>query len=279
MKEQYYAYKISSEKSLEILQAFLVSLPFEALQEEEDHVIAYVKSTDDMIYSMDTALDDLTEVVSLEYSRSVVPDQNWNEEWESNFDPVIVGDICCVKADFHDIAPDVKHTITINPKMAFGTGHHETTYMMIEAMDKLDIAGKSVFDFGCGTGILAILAEQMKAATVYGIDHEEIAIENALENGEDNKTKICVFECASTVSIPKEKYDVILANINRKVLLEHAEVLSLVLKEGGSLLLSGILKADKSLVLERYEANGFEVLDVSEKGDWLCVNLSIPSAS
>ncbi len=275
MKEQYYAYKITSNKSLEILQAYLVTLPFEALQEEDDHVIAYVKSTDDLIHSIDDNLNDLKEVVSIEYSRSIVPDQNWNEQWESNFEPVIVDDICCVKADFHDINPDVKHTITINPKMAFGTGHHETTYMMIQAMDKLKMNGNSVFDFGCGTGILAILAEQMGAKSVYGIDHEEIAIENALENIQVNKSKLCHFECASSVEIPQEKYDIILANINRKVLLDHAEVLSFVLKEGGSLLLSGILKTDKKLVFDRYTANGFKVMEVLEKGEWLCVKLTI----
>ena len=275
MKEQYYAYKITSNKSLEILQAYLVTLPFEALQEEDDHVIAYVKSTDDLIHSIDDNLNDLKEVVSIEYSRSIVPDQNWNEQWESNFEPVIVDDICCVKADFHDINPEVKHTITINPKMAFGTGHHETTYMMIQAMDKLKMNGNSVFDFGCGTGILAILAEQMGAKSVYGIDHEEIAIENALENIQVNKSKLCHFECASSVEIPQEKYDIILANINRKVLLDHAEVLSFVLKEGGSLLLSGILKTDKKLVFDRYTANGFKVMEVLEKGEWLCVKLTI----
>ncbi len=275
MKEQYYAYKITSNKSLEILQAYLVTLPFEALQEEDDHVIAYVKSTDDLIHSIDDNLNDLKEVVSIEYSRSIVPDQNWNEQWESNFEPVIVDDICCVKADFHDINPEVKHTITINPKMAFGTGHHETTYMMIQAMDKLEMNGNSVFDFGCGTGILAILAEQMGAKSVYGIDHEEIAIENALENIQVNKSKLCHFECASSVEIPQEKYDIILANINRKVLLDHAEVLSFVLKEGGSLLLSGILKTDKTLVFDRYTANGFKIREVLDKGEWLCVKLTI----
>lgn len=275
MKEQYFAYKISSDKSLEILQAYLVSLPFEALQEEEDHVIAYVKSTEDLIYSMDDSLNDLREVVDLEYSRSIVPDQNWNEQWESNFEPVVVGDICCIKADFHDINPEVKHTITINPKMAFGTGHHETTYMMIEAMDRLEFKGASVFDFGCGTGILAILAEQMGAQSIYGIDYDELAVENALENKEVNQSKLCVFECASSLEIPKEKYDIILANINRKVLLEHAAVLSFVLKEDGNLLISGILQEDRKLVLDRYEANGFKVIEVLEKGEWLCVRMSI----
>jgi len=276
LKEQYFAYKITSEKSLEILQAFLVSLPFEALQEEEDHVIAYVKSTEDLIHSIDDGLNDLKEVISLDYTRNIVPDQNWNAKWESNFEPVIIDGICCIKADFHDIEPITKYTITINPKMAFGTGHHETTYMMIEAMDKLDITEASVFDFGCGTGILAILAEQMGARSIYGIDYDEVAVENAHENMENNQSKLCVFECASSVEIPKENYDVILANINRKVLLDHAEVLSFVLKEEGALLLSGILKDDRELVLERYQANGFVVQDVLERGDWLCVKLSIP---
>lgn len=275
MKEQYFAYKITSEKSLEILQAFLVTLPFEALQEEEDHVIAYVKSTEDLIHSIDDGLNDLKAVTSLEYTRSIVPDQNWNAKWESNFEPVIVDDVCCIKADFHDIQPDTKYTITINPKMAFGTGHHETTYMMIATMDGLDIKERSVFDFGCGTGILAILAEKMGARSIYGIDYDEIAVENALENQENNHSKLCIFDCAATVTIPKEKYDVILANINRKVLLDHAEVLSFVLKEKGALLLSGILKDDRELVLERYQANGFVVQDVLEKGDWLCVKLTI----
>ena len=275
MKEEYFAYTIRSSKSLEILQAFLIDLSFEAFQEEEDHIIAYAKSTEDLVYSIDHALDDLKDVVDLDYSRSKVPDQNWNETWESNFEPVIVDNICCIKADFHDVNPDVKHTITINPKMAFGTGHHETTYMMIEAVDKLDLKSKSVFDFGCGTGILAILAEMMGAESVYGIDYDEVAVENALENQVNNDSKLCVFKCDDSVEIKEEKYDVIFANINRKVLLENAEVLSLMLIQGGSLLISGILKEDKNLVINRYTANGFKVEEVLEKGEWLCIKFTL----
>lgn len=250
-------------------------MPFESCQEEDDHVLAYIKSTDNLIASIDSELDDLKEICPLEYTRSDVPDQNWNEVWESNFEPVVVSDICCVKADFHDINPQVKHTITINPKMAFGTGHHETTYMMIQSMDKLDLKGKSVFDFGCGTGILAILAEMMGAEKIYGVDYDKLAVENAIENKAHNGMAKCDFRLDDSVEIPAEKYDVILANINRKVLLEHAEVLSLVLDATGSLVLSGVLKDDHKLVVERYEANGFRVEEVLEKGEWICVKLSL----
>jgi len=209
------------------------------------------------------------------YSRNLVPDKNWNEVWESNFEPVVVGDICCVKADFHDIDPRVKHSITINPKMAFGTGHHETTYMMIEEMAKLDFNGKSVFDFGCGTGILAILAEMMGAQSIYGVDYDQRSVDNSIENKNVNEMSKCHFELDDSVEIPANKYDIILANINRKVLLNHAEVLSLVIEPEGDLLLSGILQEDQSMVLDRYKANGFTVGEVHHKGEWICVKLSL----
>lgn len=250
-----------------------MDLPFESFQEEADHVIAYIQCDETLLASVDSDLDDLKSICPLEYSRSAVPDENWNKVWESNFEPVVVDDICCIKADFHDINPKTRYAITINPKMAFGTGHHETTYMMIAAMNKLDLAGKSVFDFGCGTGILAILAEQMGAKSIYGVDYDQVAVDNAIENKNSNGMQRCQFQLNDSVSIPENKYDIILANINRKVLLDNAEILSLVLDQKGCLLLSGILKEDEELVTARYEANGFKTKNILRRGEWLCIQM------
>ena len=199
---------------------------------------------------------------------NTIKEQNWNEVWESNFEPVVVGDFCAIRADFHPPITQVQYEIVITPKMSFGTGHHATTHMMIEHMQHIDFSGKEVFDFGTGTGILAILAEKLGAASVTAIDVDEWSYENARENAEKNNcTKIAV-ELSS--NLPSSKtYDVVLANINKNVLLQYAPLLKGIIKDGGILLLSGLLKEDKEDIVTAFSKFNFQLKAERTRNNWL----------
>jgi ribosomal protein L11 methyltransferase len=202
-----------------------------------------------------------------DYRLTEVEEQNWNKLWESNFQPVVVGDFCAVRAHFHQPITNVAHEIIITPKMSFGTGHHATTYMMMEQMRDIDFRDKEVFDFGTGTGILAILAEKLGARRVMAIDVDEWSIENARENIERNGcTKIDV---TLSTTIPEQEFDVILANINRNVLLQYAEQLKNACKKEGILLLSGLMIEDATEINEAFTQQDFGLIKQIERNNWI----------
>jgi ribosomal protein L11 methyltransferase len=188
--------------------------------------------------------------------RRVLPEQNWNATWESNFDPVRIGDFCAIRADFHEPIPGVTHEIVITPKMSFGTGHHATTRLMIEHMRSLPFAEARVIDFGTGTGVLAILAERLGAASVEALDSDHWSIENAGENMGRNGARRIILQARETVR-GLGPADIILANINRPVLLSEMDEFAEVLTPGGWLLLSGILESDALMVAEAARRAGF----------------------
>lgn len=196
-------------------------------------------------------------------------EENWNKIWEENFDPVVVGQFCTIKAPHHNINPSTTHTITINPEMSFGTGHHETTFMVIELMAALDFKDKSVLDFGCGTGILAILAEKLGASVVDALDNDEKCIRSALQNGERNKCKKLKTKLGGLYEMDSG-YDIILANVNRAALCEAVTPFSSILNIPGSLIISGILKEDQNLINARYN-NDFTLGDQKERGAWMAI--------
>jgi len=233
-------------------------------EETETEVLCYFKEEADM-----QLIEAIAAQLGISYNTAVVGEKNWNEEWESNFDPIIVDDYCYIRADFHPEHPGIKHEIIITPKMSFGTGHHATTMQMIELMRHIELNGKSVFDFGTGTGILAILAYKCGAASVYGIDNDEWAFKNAVENCSRNNTAAIRIDQASIEDIKQEdKFDVILANINRHILLDTMASMVMHLNEGGHLLLSGILEnEDIGVVRNCAEDNGlvFEILTGRDK--------------
>jgi len=182
---------------------------------------------------------------------TTLPKQNWNAVWESNFEPVVVDDFCAIRAEFHKPIQNVQHEIIITPKMSFGTGHHATTYMMIQQMRNISFIDKKVFDFGTGTGILAILATKLGAASVTAIDNDEWSIKNAEENFEKNNVhSICLYQ-SSTVS--EKNFDIILANINRSVLEQYSSTLVNLLSSQGVLLVSGLLKEDEPFIVELFD--------------------------
>ncbi|MEM6966395.1 MAG: 50S ribosomal protein L11 methyltransferase, partial [Bacteroidota bacterium] len=207
------------------------------------------------------------------YQKKLIKYQNWNAIWESNFKPIVVGTFCGIRADFHSPLTEVQHEIIINPKMAFGTGHHETTWMMIAAMKKLDFSEKKILDYGCGTGILAILVSQLGAEKIDALDIELPSYENTIENAAINRIQNIEAIHGTLPKIQHLTYDIILANINRHVILENLSTLHNMLPIGGTLLISGILNTDKSLVQHSAEKAGFTYESINDKNNWICMQL------
>lgn len=261
-------YFFKSEWDNELTIAFLSQLPFDSFEETDDGIIAFIpsKSIDDEFLLQ---INRICKQYKLEYSEEEIQNRNWNKEWESSFEPVSVNSFCLIKADFHNVDDlDYKYVINITPEMTFGTGHHETTYMMIELISDLFLKDKDVFDYGSGTGILAILAKKMGANNILAVDNDPIAIENIRKNAITNNCENIDIQLNDSAAFEKFNYDVVLANINRNVLEKEAENLSLSLRKGGFLLLSGILITDKEFITKLYERNSMKLMNSIEKGIW-----------
>jgi len=202
------------------------------------------------------------------FEKQEIEKQNWNELWESNFEPVQVEDFVGIRASFHEPINGVEHEIVITPKMSFGTGHHATTYLVMQAMRNLSWEGKTVFDFGTGTGILAILAEKLGAQSVLGIDNDDWCIENATENIEINRcTKIEIAK-GETAELGR-RYEIILANINKHIILENIPYLDNSLQKGGLILLSGLLAEDESDILKACQLVGWKHQFTNTRNGWI----------
>ena len=254
--------------AVEILIAELGYGGFESFVETENGVTAYIQKEE---WNSDI-LDDVQILKSDEFKISYIFNEieqtNWNEEWEKNFPPIVVDDVCTVRAPFHDV-PKTKYDIIIEPKMSFGTGHHETTHMMIQHILNNDFSNKSVLDMGCGTGVLAILAEMKGAAKIDAIDIDNWCYLNSLENVQRNNCKhISVYE--GDASLLKEKaYDVIIANINRNILLADMSKYVTCLKKEGLLFLSGFYKDDISIINKECSKYGLKLQESLEKNNWV----------
>lgn len=269
----YYKYEIKVEEEfLELLLAFLSQLPFDTFEETGTGINAYIpaKVTNN---ALEARLQDLTKQISFNWSKHFIPYQNWNEIWESNFEPIQVGQFCGIRADFHPTFHGVQYEIIINPRMAFGTGHHATTFMMLQMMETAQFQDKKVLDYGCGTGILAIMAAFLGASSIDAIDIEEAAYENTLINVEINKaSNIQVFH-GTLPQIEGTNYDTILANINRNVILNSLPALYKKLVSGGSLLVSGFVQEDETLLRAEAKKNGFAPDQQLKRADWICLRL------
>lgn len=214
---------------------------------------------------------ELASAHQLQYETEEIAPQNWNAVWESNFSPVIVDDFVGIRASFHEPLQNVQHEIVITPKMSFGTGHHATTHLMMQQMRKLSFPGKSVFDFGTGTGVLAILAHRLGAESVYANDIDEWSILNARENFEQNHAEGIRLIQSDTADMNK-RFDIILANINRNVLLDNMKELSEQLNAKGQLVLSGILEEDLPIIQKAAEQNQLSLTEKNARNNWLCLN-------
>ena len=248
----------------EILIAQLADAGYEGFEERDNSLDAFISRA-----NFDTALlNEISFKYQTAYTLEKIPETNWNQIWESNFEPVIVGDYVAVRADFHKPITTTEFEIVITPKMSFGTGHHATTYMMIELMRYLDFKGKSVLDFGTGTGILAILAEKSGATAVHAIDNDDWSIANAGENIKKNNCNKIVLKKASDAA-SEIKFDIILANINKNVILDNFERLGHLLHRNGVILLSGLLKNDQEEVRTAANRSGLAVKKVLERNNWI----------
>lgn len=258
----------------DILVARLAAYEFNGFVEEDENLVAYINEAD-FTSELEADLTALTTQYNLKIKRAIVEDQNWNAKWESDYAPVLVDAFCAVRATFHEPITTVKYEIIVTPKMSFGTGHHATTYMMMKQMEGLNFEGKTVFDYGCGTGVLAILAQKLAAKASDAIDIDSWAYENTIENVEIN-------HCADTITVycgeieaaPTKEYDVVLANINRNVILSTMDKMAARLKKGGYLLTSGFLEADVALVLEAAAKHGLKLVHKMEREQWRCLMLS-----
>lgn len=263
-----YAIAISSEDQKDILVALLAEWGIEGFEEAETELFASGKTEEVEQELIEEYLKDN----QISFSKSIVKNENWNAVWESNFQPIQVDDFVGVRADFHPPFTGVEQEIVITPKMSFGTGHHATTFMMMQLMRHLPFAGLDVFDFGTGTGILAILAEKLGAAFVLAADNDDWCIENATENLERNS---CANIEILKASFPPagRQYGIVLANINKNIILENFAALSAMVPVGGLLLLSGLLVADGPDILQESEKWGFKKNGDLEKNGWIALSL------
>jgi ribosomal protein L11 methyltransferase len=253
----------------EILIAQLADAGYEGFEETETGLEAFVSKKD---YDRQV-LEEIVFKYQLHSKEVVIAATNWNHIWESNFQPVIIDDFAAIRADFHQPVTGVKHDVIITPKMSFGTGHHATTCMMIRQMQDIDFTGKTILDFGTGTGILAILAEKQGAKKILAIDNDEISVKNATENISRNNCKRITLNISSVVPA-FNNFDIILANINKNIILENLKSLSGLLTTGGVMILSGLLTGDKE---EVYKAALYCKLKNQReltRNNWICLRFS-----
>jgi ribosomal protein L11 methyltransferase len=257
----------------EILIAELSEHEYDSFWEEEDGLLAYIEKEK----FNEQVLKDLKEKyweANISYSFSGMESKNWNEEWEKNFQPIIVADKCYVRAPFHEPNPDLPIEIIIEPKMSFGTGHHATTSMMIEHLLGIDLTGKAIMDIGCGSGILSIAAIKFGAASVFAFDIDEWSVENTAENLLLNQT-VNVEVAKGTIADyndPDKQFDLILANITRNILLQEMSSYIIHLKKGGLFAISGFYEADIPVLEAEAKKNGLQkASQLIREGDWASV--------
>lgn len=259
------------QEAAELMMAQMGELGFESFVENETGFEGYIPFEN---YSdgLMAQLDPVFEGVRFTYSLEQIADQNWNKVWEENFfQPILIGNDCWVRSPFHAPREGVRYDILIEPKMSFGTGHHETTSLMMEFILDLRLDGKSVLDMGCGTGILGILAAKHGASKVRGIDIDEWCYHNTLENIEINHINAMTVEVGDASVLGPEKYDVVLANINRNILLHDMSHYANALQPGGVLIMSGFYEQDLPLIHQEAVVNHLEKILSRNNNNWVAV--------
>jgi len=256
----------------DLLSAELGEIGFESFVEEGNHLLAYVEEdffNEESIKAVDTLNN---ESVQVSFEFKYLEQKNWNKEWESNFEPVYVDDEVCVRATFHKPEPKYKYEIVIDPKMSFGTGHHATTHLILSAMRSIDFKDKSVLDMGSGTGVLAIFAAIKGANPIFAIDIDEWCSVNAQENAERNNVSQIQISQGGKEKISGLKVDILLANINRNILLDQMAAYSEAILPNGVLHISGFYKTDVDVLVAEAKLNGLEYVAQNAIGDWTTVN-------
>lgn len=258
----------------DVLSAVLGEVGFESFVEQEGGIAAYIQTSLYDEEALKSTLDSFPLAdTTLTYTYKEAEDKDWNEEWEKNFfQPIVIGNRCVIHSTFHHDVPQAEYDIVINPQMAFGTGHHETTSLIIGELLEADLQGKALLDMGCGTSILAILARMRGAAPCTAIDIDEWCVRNSLENIELNHVdNISVFQGDASILPDKGPFDVVIANINRNILLNDMKHYVARMNPGARLFMSGFYTDDIPAIREEAERNGLRFVHHKEKNRWAAV--------
>ncbi len=258
--------QITNQEQAEILIALLANIGFEGFEEKENTLQAFIRKED----FIEKEVAEISTAHHLTFSQKNIEQQNWNAQWESSFEPVVVDNFAAVRASFHKPITNVKYEIIITPKMSFGTGHHATTFLMMQQMSKLNFTNKLVFDFGTGTGVLAILAEKMGASQIFAIDNDDWSIENTNENILANNCTNINLKKADTIE-PIHKVDIVLANINLNVISAAITQIAGICKPQAQVLFSGFLPTDYAQMEKLLTQHKFINIKSIEKNNWLCI--------
>jgi ribosomal protein L11 methyltransferase len=293
------AFDFDNQEQFEILVAQLSNLGFDGFNEEEaatgqnngvgmssilgtsaglgagaGHCKTFILATEYLENNIEIELNNIFNQHHLTYSKSIIKEENWNAVWESNFEPVRIHDFVGIRANFHpDFRPAVQYDILITPKMSFGTGHHATTYTVMELMEQIDFKGKSVYDFGTGTGILAILAEKLGATSVLAVDNDDWCIENALENIQNNGSKVIEIQKVEMADQPKQ-FDIVIANVNRHIIEANGKGIAAAVKNNSNstLIISGLLIEDQDDMINLFSKMGFDFIKAQPLNGWVSLS-------
>ena len=256
----------------DLLAEELGELGFDSFVPTEESLDAYITETAFDESKLKNLLADFPFEVSIDYKVTQIESKNWNEEWEKHFfEPIVIGNDCVIHSSFHKNVPNAKYDIVIDPKMAFGTGHHETTSLVIGELLKMDLAGKTLLDMGCGTAVLAILAAMRGAKDILAIDIDTWCTENSLENIVINSIEGIDVKLGGAELLTGLHFDIVIANINRNILLADMEQYANCLSSGGELYMSGFYKEDIALIEAEANRNGLKLIDFNEKNNWVVV--------
>lgn len=263
-----------TEENRDIFVAQLADLNYESFMDADDGLLAYIKAPDEHLIKLDVDKLFIPEGVRISFTSKTIENQNWNEVWESNFEPITVDNRCMVRASFHNPLPNIEYDIVIDPKMSFGTGHHQTTHLIIEELLNGDFTHKSVLDMGCGTGVLAILAELRGAKDILAIDNDEWAYNNVIENIKTNGCKHISAKLGDASLLKALSFDVVLANINLNILKADMLMYANSLNKSGILFTSGILVTDAENLIEYAKNFNLKHIKTKTRDNWAMVEFT-----
>jgi ribosomal protein L11 methyltransferase len=262
------------EQGSDVLIAQLAELGFESFVETEKGFNAYIQESEFNVAQLNLALSFYTDFFKFNYSSTVIPQQNWNKEWETNFQPIDVDGKCYIRAPFHKALEGFMYDVVVEPKMSFGTGHHATTQLMIQKLMKLDIKGKSLLDMGCGTGVLAIVASMMEANPITAIDIDDWSYENTIENCTKNNINNILVHKGNAQILAGKRFHSILANINKNVLLKDLPSYTEVLENSGNLVISGFFETDIDELSAKAVQLGLVLIDRVTQEQWAMLHFN-----